>query len=204
VIEGLPSAQPGAVVGPALVRSDSPVIAEGVLGMLPDAWRACARTVTAPGEPIVDPEATLILDGDADGAEAALVAAGGAAIVLLGTRPLSAALLERADAVLVRDELEAPALRLALAAARAGVRVRARALPLGQAPTEAAGPESLPEPARRVLALLAEGMRDAEIARELHISESAVRKLVQRTVQGVGARTRYQAVAMLARGLSSD
>jgi DNA-binding NarL/FixJ family response regulator len=42
-------------------------------------------------------------------------------------------------------------------------------------------------------------MRDAEIARELNLSESAVRKLVQRTVRALGARTRCQAVALAAR-----
>ena len=42
----------------------------------------------------------------------------------------------------------------------------------------------LEEQARRVLTLLADGQRDAEMARELSLSESAVRKLVQRTVHG--------------------
>ena len=42
-------------------------------------------------------------------------------------------------------------------------------------------------------------MRDAEIALAMNISESAVRKHVQRTVQSLGARTRYQAMAIIAR-----
>jgi DNA-binding NarL/FixJ family response regulator len=79
------------------------------------------------------------------------------------------------------------------------MRLTPRSMPTAPGAIEGAPGVALPDSARRVLELLSDGMRDAEIALELNLSESAVRKLVQRTVRAVGARTRCQAVAIAAR-----
>jgi DNA-binding NarL/FixJ family response regulator len=106
---------------------------------------------------------------------------------------------------LLRDEVDSRSLRMALAAGSLGLKVTAQRLMIG-APAGVGGadvgaaPSELSEPAQRALALLAEGKRDAEIAVELSLSESATRKLIQRTVRRTGARTRCQAVAIAVRG----
>jgi DNA-binding NarL/FixJ family response regulator len=119
--------------------------------------------------------------------------------------PLDPVLAQEADAILLRDEVEARTLRMALAAGSLGLRVTPHNLALGApgraaAPDTVAPPSELSEPAQRALALLAEGKRDAEIAVELNLSESATRKLIQRAVRRTGARTRCQAVAVAVRG----
>jgi DNA-binding NarL/FixJ family response regulator len=193
----------GAVV---LVRSDSHVFRDGVAGLLPEPWRRRTRAVTVATD--LDERhaaAAIVVDGDAEAAATALTqarASGIPSILIVGSRRHAPEVLEAADAVLLRDELESLSLRLALAAGRAGVRVLPRTLPVQLAPPADPAAE-LGDAARQVLALLAAGMRDAEIARELSISESAVRKLVQRTVRALGARTRSQAVAIVARGAAT-
>jgi DNA-binding NarL/FixJ family response regulator len=174
-----------------------------LLGLLPDGWRPRVRRIVAAAEladgPAADPSVSAIIDCDAlESDRAALTALdrGWATILVLGARRPAPELLDRADAVLMRDELDPLALRLSLAAARSVVRIVPRSLPLAISAPAVPG-AGLPEPAQEVLALLAEGLRDAEIARRLNVSESAVRKLVQRTVQALGARTRAQAVAIV-------
>ena len=187
------------------VFSTSEVVSQGVIGLLPEDWRDRAMIVTdtlSLERAIGDPPGVAIVDADAPGAsDAALaVSAHGGRMVMLVSSPAQAFapwILEQADAILVRDEVDQLLLRMALAAARLGMRLVPRELPaLASGPGGAA---RLDEQARKALAMLADGQRDAEIARELNLSESAVRKLVQRTVHGIGARTRCQAVALAAR-----
>ena len=200
----------GSGSGPrVVVFCDREVIAHGLVGLLPDEWRdraeiaadipalefALLRSVTA----------TIVDAGHAEAAQAARLTRSrrGSVVVLIGSieQSLSLALHEDADAIVVRDEVEPLTLRVAVAAGRLGMRLLPRALP----PTASRRPEDaaqivLGEPAQRALELLADGLRDAEIALELNLSESAVRKLIQRTVRRVGARTRCQAVAAAVRG----
>jgi DNA-binding NarL/FixJ family response regulator len=79
------------------------------------------------------------------------------------------------------------------------MRLLPRTLPPSPSAPAEEGASPLGEQARRALALLADGYRYADMARELNLSESGVRKLVQRTVHDLGARTRCQAVAIAAR-----
>jgi DNA-binding NarL/FixJ family response regulator len=202
VIEAVPSGGSG---GTILVYSAAHIIRDGVVGLLPEGWRSRTEAVADVRDlagRIVPGVASVIVDGDAPQAAEALVAAvaqGCSTVLILGGAAAAPETLALPDAILLRDELEPAGMRLALAAGRAGMRLVPRTLSVSlPAPAAPAGSE-LTDAARRVLELLAEGMRDAEIARELHISESAVRKLVQRTVQALGARTRYQAVAMINR-----
>jgi DNA-binding NarL/FixJ family response regulator len=203
-----PALRSGAVV----VYSGSEVIAGGLVGLLPRAWRDQVATVTDLGEldrALALPRTDAIIDGDAAGAGDAVRmtrARGGTAILVLSSRSAHPPeVLDEADAVVHRDEAEPLTLRVALAAGKVGMRLLPRSWPTSGATGADAQPVLLETP-RQVLALLAAGMRDAEIARELNLSESAVRKLVQRTVRSVGARTRCQAVAIAARigGLSDD
>lgn len=194
------------VAGNVVVFSRSELIGDGLVGLLPRELRGritVAADLDTLERSITSLPTSVIIDADTPAAGAAIEitrARGGSPIVLLGPggSGLEPAALEQADAILRRDDTEALTLRIAIAAGRLGLRLVPRAL----AGTNGAGDSSvteLTEPAQRALGLLADGMRDAEIARELHLSESAVRKLIQRTVRGVGARTRCQAVAIAAR-----
>jgi DNA-binding NarL/FixJ family response regulator len=189
-----------------LVFSGSELIGSGVVGLLPREWREQITIVSDLSElrrRLDGQRVAVIVDAGGEDAEAAIGLAsghGGSTILLAGPedRGLDADVLELADAIVDRDEAEPLTLRTALAAGRLGMRLVPRSLPARtDGAPELSGP--LSETARRALVLLAEGMRDAEIARELNLSESAVRKLVQRTVRAVGARTRCQAVAIVAR-----
>lgn len=199
---GLPPADGGAGAR-VVVFSNREVIAHGVVGLLPDDWRArseiavdMAALERAAGAALT---ASIVDAGHVEAQQAARLtrSRGGSVIVLLGSleESLSPGLYEDADAIVVRDEVDALTLRVALAAGRLGMRLLPRQLPSSAAPSGRVEPARLDEPAQRALALLADGLRDAEIARELHLSESAVRKLIQRTVRRAGARTRCQAVA---------
>jgi DNA-binding NarL/FixJ family response regulator len=189
------------------VFSTSEVVRHGIVGLLPEDWRDQAAIVSDVGSlehAIAGSRPAAIIDADTAGAAAAAAltrAHGGAVVVLLASaeRPVGQWIHEDADAVLVRDEVDQLVLRMALAAGRLGMRLVPRALPSATPPANADAGPPLGEPARRALALLAAGQRDAEMAHELNLSESAVRKLVQRTVHGMGARTRCQAVAIAAR-----
>lgn len=125
----------GAVV---LVRSDSHVFRDGVAGLLPEPWRRRTRAVTVATD--LDERhaaAAIVVDGDAEAAATALTqarASGIPSILIVGSRRHAPEVLEAADAVLLRDELESLSLRLALAAGRAGVRVLPRTLPVQLAP----------------------------------------------------------------------
>jgi DNA-binding NarL/FixJ family response regulator len=185
------------------------VIAHGLVGLLPGEWRDRAEIAAdipalelALSRPVT---ATVVDAGHDDAPEAARLtrALEGTVIVLIASvqQNLSQALYEDAAAIVVRDEVEPLTLRVALAAGRLGMRLLPRELPA----TASRAPEDsvktlLGEPAQRALELLADGLRDAEIALELNLSESAVRKLIQRTVRRVGARTRCQAIAVVVRG----
>jgi DNA-binding NarL/FixJ family response regulator len=194
-----------------VVFSDRDVIAEGLVGLLPEEWQGSAAIATDTAELAFEARGGLtaaIIDvGTPDSAAAAtLTRAHGASVVLMLPRldqELDPDRLEQADAIVVRDDVEPLTLRVAVAAGRLGMRLLPRDLPLppGQQPHPAPAPEALRlgEPAQQALALLADGLRDAEIARELNLSESAVRKLIQRTVRRVGARTRCQAIAAAVR-----
>jgi DNA-binding NarL/FixJ family response regulator len=187
-----------------VVFSDRHLIAEGLVDMLPEGWRD--RTVSSADLDVLEQAVrgslrASVIDADAVGAEraAALASARGASvIVLIGSvaDQLAESLLNHADAVLVRDEVDPRILQLAFAAGRVGMRLLPRAL-VWHPPSAPAAPvhEPLGMPAHRALELLADGMRDAEIAVELSLSESAVRKLIQRTLKRSGARTRCEAVA---------
>jgi DNA-binding NarL/FixJ family response regulator len=199
-----------------LAYSDTPVVAEGIVELLPPTWRediVIAGSATRL-ETDVPLDAAIIDLATPGAAEAVAITRTrrASAILLLASvdEPLDPALVDEADAVLLRDEVEARTLRIALAAGSLGLRVTPRALPFaGSAWTgnsaeigdrTGARSSELSGPAQQALALLAEGMRDAEIARELSLSESATRKLIQRAVRRTGARTRCQAVAAAVRG----
>ena len=189
------------------VLCTSEVVRQGIVGLLPEEWQDHAAIVPDARslEQLIGGSCVgVIIDVDAvDAAEGASVMSsqGGTVVVLVGsaTEALAPWVLDRADAILVRDRVDQLLLRMALVAGRVGMRLLPRACgPFPSGPDDGAGPP-LDEQARRVLTLLADGQRDAEMARELSLSESAVRKLVQRTVHGIGARTRCQAVAIATR-----
>jgi DNA-binding NarL/FixJ family response regulator len=202
-----PPDQAEEAAGRVVVFSHSELIGDGLVGLLPRAWRpkiSVASDLPTLERLIATTRPAVIIDADTSSATEAVqmtTAKGGSAIVLLGpdSPELEVELLDQADAVLQRDEIEALTLRIAIAAGQLGLRLVPRAPAAGDPASELAF-SSLSDPARRALELLADGMRDAEIAHELHLSESAVRKLVQRAVRSVGARTRCQAVAIAARG----
>jgi len=198
----------GATGPHVVVFSEREVIAQGLVGLLPDEWReraeiavdmaALERVALAPLT------ATIVDAGNAEAQAAARFtrSRGGSVVVVLGSieESLSPALHEDADAIVVRDDVEALTLRVALAVGRLGMRLLPRGLPhTASRPAVDAEQIRLGAPAQRALELLAEGLRDAEIARRLNLSESAVRKLIQRTVRQVGARTRCQAIAVAVR-----
>jgi DNA-binding NarL/FixJ family response regulator len=200
------SARSGPAVGGVIVFSGSELISDGVVGLLPRDWReriAIVSDVPELRRRLAGQRAAVIVDGSGEDAAAAIRLTsvhGGSTILLLGpeANALEPDVLELADAIVDRDHAEPLTLRTALAAGRLGMRLVPRSLPAPPASAPALGP-AVSDTARRALGLLAEGMRDAEIARELNLSESAVRKLVQRAVRAVGARTRCQAVALAAR-----
>jgi DNA-binding NarL/FixJ family response regulator len=196
----------GPAVGGVVVFSSSELISDGVVGLLPRDWREQIALVSDLSElrrRVDGHRVAVIVDAGGEDAAAAIrltAVHGGSTILLIGPEDheLEPDVLELADAIVARDEAEPLTLRTALAAGRLGMRLVPRSLPAPAGSAPSISP-SLSDTARRALALLAGGMRDAEIARELNLSESAVRKLVQRTVRAVGARTRCQAVALAAR-----
>jgi DNA-binding NarL/FixJ family response regulator len=204
---GLPPTD-GAAGPRVVVFSDREVIAQGLVGLLPEDWRARSEIAVdiaaLERAALASLTATIVDAGHSEVEQAARFtrSRGGSVIVLLGSleEELSPALHHDADAIVVRDDVEPLTLRVALAAGRLGMRLVPRRLPPAPpGPDESIEHTRLDEPAKRALALLADGLRDAEIARELHLSESAVRKLIQRTVRRAGARTRCQAIAAAVR-----
>jgi two-component system, NarL family, nitrate/nitrite response regulator NarP len=193
-----------------IVYSDRAVIAQGLVRLLPEPWRRGARVVSDSTRPMQtetvpsgDAPAAAVVDLSASGAAemAARIGEGGAILIVLvasSREAIDATAAEHADAILVRDEVTPETLRLAFEAAALGMRLLPRVLPssIGGVARSGTTVESLGQPAQRAIELLADGMRDAEIARELHMSESAARKVIQRAVHRLGARTRSQAVAI--------
>jgi DNA-binding NarL/FixJ family response regulator len=191
-----------------VVFCDRDVIAHGLVGLLPDDWQErgeIARDIPALERALLRSVTATVVDaGHADAPQAAqLTRARGASVVVLIAslqQNLGHALYEDADAIIVRDEVEPLTLRVALAAGRLGMRLLPRGLaPTASRPSHDVAQAQLGEPAQRALELLADGLRDAEIALELNLSESAVRKLIQRTVRRAGARTRCEAIAAAVR-----
>jgi DNA-binding NarL/FixJ family response regulator len=210
-IDGPAARADGGGTGPrVVVFCDREVIAHGLVGLLPDEWRdrgEIAADIPALERAVLRPVTAAVVDaGHADAPQAARItrSRGGSVVVLIASvqQNLSHTLYEDADAIVVRDEVEPLTLRVALAAGRLGMRLLPRALPPtpSRSSPDVEQAALLGEPAQRALELLADGLRDAEIALELNLSESAVRKLIQRTVRRVGARTRCQAVAAAVRG----
>jgi DNA-binding CsgD family transcriptional regulator len=193
--------------GAVVVLSQSPLIADGVVGLLPRGWRdrtSVVNTVEALEPALEAPTSTVIIDTDATGAADAISRSrtrAASVIALVGGElpGLAPETLGQADAVIDRHEAGPLTLRVAIAAGHLGMRLVPRSEVPARSLTEEVAGLTLSDTARKTLALLAEGKRDAEIARELNLSESSVRKLVQRTVRLVGARTRCQAVAIVAR-----
>ncbi len=179
--------------------------------LLPEPWRPGALVVsdatgpmqieTAPSD---DAPEAVVVDLSAPGAAEMAGRIGECEAILIvliasARERIDATVAEHADAILVRDEVTPESLRLAFEAAALGMRLLPGALSsssTGGVAGSGTTVESLGQPAQRAIELLADGMRDAEIARELHMSESAARKVIQRAVHRLGARTRSQAVAI--------
>ncbi len=184
-----------------LVYTDRAVIGSGLMALMPGEWSARAARLSsldAFARGLDDAPRLAVIDAGALGAVPCAELALGAAVpyILLLDRlrpgPPPATVLA-ANAVLLTEQLDGPMLALAIGAVMRGLRV----FPDGVLPPP---PEDVPRPvADRIdaaLALVAAGCRDAEIAVELNLSESAARKLVQRAVARLGARTRCQAIVM--------
>ena len=121
-------------------------------------------------------------------------------VVLDGEDPdvIDAALRAHADGYVLIDLLDADTLRAALSAASEGVRMIPPELggPWRKENARAAG---LSSRTLEVLRSLADGLHDDEIATQLGIGASSVRKHILSAQARLRARTRTQAVAMAAR-----
>ncbi|MEA2348243.1 MAG: hypothetical protein QOG62_2030 [Thermoleophilaceae bacterium] len=195
-LSAVPAAAPA-----VLVFSDRELVAAGLARMARYEAGATTRTVSRARmlATMLPGAAAAIIDLGAEGAgEAAALVSDSEASLLLVTATAGAAvpkgLLWAADAVLVADQLDQRTLGFALNATSQGMRIVPR--DLGE-PLPATSEDRRPgERAIHVLSALAEGKRDGEIALDLGITEAAARKVAQRAVQAIGARTRCQAVAM--------
>lgn len=195
-LAAVPAAAPA-----VLVYSDRELVAAGLSRMTRYEAGAAAITVSRPHAlaAALPGSTSVIIDLEAEGAvEAAMLASrSNAAVVLIAATTGSTmpdSLLSVADAVLGADQLDQGALGFALSATRQGMRIIPREL--GSPIPSASGERRPGERALWVLSALGEGKRDGEIALDLGITESAARKIAQRAVQAMGARTRCQAVAM--------
>jgi DNA-binding NarL/FixJ family response regulator len=184
-----------------LVFSDRPVIGSGLVELVPREWHPTASwhvDLDSFGGALGDRSAFAIVDAGALAADVAIELAVAAAVpylLLLDRRDarIAPATLLAASAILLTDELDGQILELAITAVLRGLRL----FPEGILPTVAAPRADGRQSADRMdvaLALVARGYRDADIAAELNLSESAARKLVQRAVTRLGARTRCQAI----------
>jgi DNA-binding NarL/FixJ family response regulator len=194
-----------------LAYSDRPLTVAGISELFREGRLAPAIVEQATDPQALEPMAGLraaFIDLEAAGATEALhlARARSEAVIALIPHPgyeVDPAIIADADAILQQDELDPQLVALALAAARHAVRLVARELVVGYAQElSPAIPGALGAPGEasaRALELLSEGYRDAEIALALNLSESATRKLIQRTVRRAGARTRCQAVAAAVR-----
>jgi DNA-binding NarL/FixJ family response regulator len=184
-----------------LVFCDRPIICSGVVGLLPDEWRgSAARHSELPSFVGALSQSTglALIDANALGAQtcAELTAAAGVPFLVLLDRAdarMAPEMLRAANAVLLTEDLDRETMQLAVGAALRRLRLFPQVLDF-----VAAAPSTGPQPPRDrmdvALALVANGCRDAEIASKLNLSESAARKLVQRAVARLGARTRCEAI----------
>ena len=184
-----------------LVFCDRPIICSGVVGLLPDEWRGCAARHAELHSfvgALSESTGLALIDASAFGAQtcAELTAAAAVPFLVLLDRAdarVAPEMLCAANAVLLTEGLDRETMHLAVGAALRRLRLFPETLDL-----VAAASSTRPQPpADRMdvaLALVAGGCRDAEIASKLNLSESAARKLVQRAVARLGARTRCEAI----------
>jgi DNA-binding NarL/FixJ family response regulator len=200
----VPADQPPRVREDDLVLyGDRPVVRAGLLELLSTEWLECTLMCASADEAIVALERSsqaLMLDGGSMGAtevrETASERAIPTVLLLDGVAGHAHAELVRgSQAVLALRDVDAASVALALAAARRGLAL----LPGDVGPSLVATPSLVDcagqDRLLQALALVASGLRDAEIAVRMSLSESAARKLVQRAVHRMGARTRGEAVA---------
>jgi DNA-binding NarL/FixJ family response regulator len=184
-----------------LVFCDRPIICSGVIGLLPDEWRrSAARHAELHSFVAALSESTglALIDANALGAQtcAELTAAAAVPFLVLLDRPdarVAPEMLRAANAILLTEGLDRETMRLAIGAALRRLRLFPETLDLMSA-VSSSGPPPPPDRMDVALALVAGGCRDAEIASKLNLSESAARKLVQRAVARLGARTRCEAI----------
>ncbi len=184
-----------------LVFCDRPVIGSGLIGLLPDEWRGSAARhadLRSFVGALSESTGLALIDANALGAQtcAELTAAAGVPFLLLLDRAdarVAPAMLRAANAILLTEDLDRQTMHLAVGAALRRLRLFPEAVDLTAA-ASSTGPPPSPDRMDMALALVAGGCRDAEIASKLNLSESAARKLVQRAVARVGARTRCEAI----------
>lgn len=183
------------------VFSSRALIGAGLRELAPEGWWVAARVLTDMprlAEALDGGLDAVIVDGTSDAAQAAAELADRrrcAVVAIVDDPSERGELLELASAALLRDRVDRSTLALALTAIGDGLRVIAEELPL-RATAVLVEAERVDPDARvtQALSMLASGARDADIAAHLHLSESAARKLVQRAVHQLGARTRCEAV----------
>jgi DNA-binding NarL/FixJ family response regulator len=184
-----------------LVFCDRPIICSGVVGLLPDDWRATAARHSELSSfvgALSESTRLALIDANALGAQtcAELTAAAGVPFLVLLDRAdarMAPEMLRAANAVLLAEDLDRETMQLAVGAALRGLRLFPEGVDFVGA-AASTGPQPPRDRMDVALALVAGGCRDAEIASKLNLSESAARKLVQRAVARLGARTRCEAI----------
>ena len=200
-MHGAPWTKSAAIDRELLVFCDRPIICSGVVGLLPDEWRgSAARHAELHSFVGALSESTelALIDANAGGAQtcAELTAAAAVPLIVLldhADARVAPEMLRVANAVLLTEDLDRETMRLAVGAALKGLRLFPETIDL-MAAASSTRPDPPPDRMDMALALLAAGCRDAEIASKLNLSESAARKLVQRAVARLGARTRCEAI----------
>lgn len=184
-----------------LVFCDRPIICGGLVGLLPDDWRGSAARhadLDSFAGALSESTGLVLIDANAHGAQACaeLTAAAAVPFLVLIERAdvrVAPGMLRMANAVLLTDDVDRQTMYLAVGAALMRLRLFPETVDL-MAPARPAGAHPPRDRMDEALALVADGCRDAEIASRLNLSESAARKLVQRAVARLGARTRCQAI----------
>jgi DNA-binding NarL/FixJ family response regulator len=191
-----------AVDGRPLVRSGLAGLARRALGGNAHALSDVDQAVAALALVKSPPRAVLLGVRPGDDPEQLIVEArriGAPVICVLDTTDgdtIAAALAAGADAYLALDRADPETLDAALTAVEAGERVVAPELAAHAA--GAGGARSITARCLEVLQSLAAGLHDDEIAAELGISTSSVRKHIAGAQERLGARTRTQVVAIAA------